>query len=97
MHAARAYYILGTDLDRNAVKNKIASLSSERLRTKAMSVADQLRLEGKQEGEQIGVLVGSIQTLQRVLGKPVTPVDVLLKRSVDQLRRQHALLQRQLR
>ena len=97
MHAARAYYILGTDLDRNAVKNKIASLSSERLRTKAMSVADQLRLEGKQEGEQIGVLVGSIQTLQRILGKPVTPVDVLLKRSVDQLRRQHALLQRQLR
>ncbi len=102
-------YILGTDLDRTAVKSKIASLSSERLRTKAMSVADQLRREGerkgreagKQEGElkgrKVGVLIGSIQTLQRVLGKPVTPADVLLKRSVNQLRRQHVVLQRRLR
>ncbi len=101
-------YILGTDLDRNAVKNKIATLSSERLRTKAMSVADQLRLEGKREGQvegerkgreagrQEGVLAGSIQTLQRVLGKPVTPVDGLLKQSINQLRRQHIALQRQL-
>ena len=106
-------YILSADLDRNAVKSRVAKLSSERLRTKAMSVADQLKQEGKREGReqgkqegeikgrkegrQEGVLVGSIQTLQRVLGKPVTPVDILLKRSVDQLRRQHALLQRQLR
>ena len=98
-------YILSTDLDREAIKSRVAKLSSERLRIKAMSVADQLRQEGKQEGEiigrkegeKVGVLAGSIQTLQRVLGKPVTPVDVLLKRSVDQLRRQHALLQRQLR
>ncbi len=90
-------YIFSADLDREAVKSRVAMLSSERLRTKAMSVADQLKQEGKQEGRQEGVLVGSIQTLQRVLGKPVTPVDALLKRSVDQLRRQHALLQRQLR
>ena len=34
---------------------------------------------------------------QENMGKPATPVDALLKRSVDQLRRQHALLQRQLR
>ena len=102
-------YILSADLDREAVKSRVAMLSSERLRTKAMSVADQLKQEGKREGREegkqegeikgrkIGVLVGSIQTLQRVLGKPVTPVDVLLKRSVNQLRRQHVLLQRQLR
>ncbi len=101
-------YILSADLDTEAVKSRVAMLSSERLRTKAMSVADQLKQEGRREGREIGkqegrkegrqegVLAGSIQTLQRVLGKPVTPVDVLLKRSVDQLRRQHALLQRQL-
>ncbi len=97
-------YILSTDLDREAVKSRVAMRSSERLRTKAMSVADQLRQEGRKqgkregrkEGEKVGVLAGSIQTLQRVLGTPVTPVDALLKRSVDQLRRQHALLQRQL-
>ena len=93
-------YILSTDLDSNALKNKVATLSSERLRTKAMTAADQLRLEGKregrEEGQQEGVLAGSIQTLQRVLGKPVTPVDALLKQSISQLRRQHTALQRQL-
>ena len=63
-------YILSADLDREAVKSRVAMLSSERLRTKAMSVAEQLRQEGRKEGKQEGrkkgrqegVLVGSIQT-----------------------------------
>jgi predicted transposase YdaD len=108
-HVAIVRYILSADLDGEAVKNRVASLSSERLRTKAMSVAEQLRQEGRQkgrlegrqegrlEGRQEGLLVGSIQTLQRVLGKRVTPAKVLLKRSADQLKRQHAALQGELR
>jgi predicted transposase/invertase (TIGR01784 family) len=55
------------------------------------------REEGREEGEARGVLVGSIVTLQRIVGEPVTDVDELKELDTDELNRLCADLQERLR
>lgn len=45
----------------------------------AMSIAEQLRAEGRAEGRSLGLWVGKIQVLQDLMGLKVTPHDDLAK------------------
>jgi predicted transposase/invertase (TIGR01784 family) len=55
------------------------------------------REEGRQEGRQEGRLEGTIQTLQELLGEPVTNSDELAKRDPKQLAELAGTLQTRLR
>jgi len=52
--------------------------------------------EGRQEGRQEGTKIGAIQTLERLLGKPQTPIERFSGRSLDELDRQIGELEQQL-
>jgi flagellar biosynthesis/type III secretory pathway protein FliH len=55
------------------------------------------RLEGIQEGRQEGRLEGTIQTLQQLLGEPVSNSDELTTRGREQLEELAELLQARMR
>jgi len=55
------------------------------------------RVEGRQEGRQEGRMAGTIQTLQELLGEPVTNSDELANRDPKQLEELAGTLQTRLR
>lgn len=65
------------------------------------SIADRLikqgREEGREEGVEKGVVVGKIQTLQELVGDPVSSRAVLLAVDLSELEQSLAELQRRLR
>ncbi len=51
-----------------------------------MTIAEELKAEGRAEGMIRGALIGQIQALDRVLGRKETSSTVLAERSLDELR-----------
>ncbi|EIP99555.1 hypothetical protein OpiT1DRAFT_04077 [Opitutaceae bacterium TAV1] len=95
------------------IENKVASIQTEPVKRTTMTVAEQYiqrgieqgiergiergREEGVRRGIERGVLIGSIRTLQRVLGKPESAVNELEKLPPDRLQALHDQLARELR
>lgn len=61
------------------------------------SLADRLLTQGREEGQEQGMLAGKIQVLQDLLGEPVTSKSELLVSTVDALAMQLTALQQRLR
>ena len=74
------------------------SVESERAYNFNMRMSEKKgRLEGRQEGRQEGEKIGAVRILERLLGKPETPVERLSGHSLDELDRLIADLERQFR
>jgi hypothetical protein len=69
-------YILGADVDKGLFESKLNSILEVELRTKAMTIADQLREEGRQEGTQDALGKAVITALEVKFGQ--VPEDLTL-------------------
>lgn len=80
------HYIFGVgEIDLESIREKIFEIENEPVRNKAMTIAEQFRMEGRQEGRHEGVLIGQIQLLQRLLGQDVADTKILSMQTLDQL------------
>ncbi|MEI6676680.1 MAG: Rpn family recombination-promoting nuclease/putative transposase [Verrucomicrobiota bacterium] len=66
-----------SDLDREEILDNLMAIPETK--NAAMSIAEQLRAEGRAEGRSLGLWVGKIQMLQDLMGLKVTPHDDLAK------------------
>jgi hypothetical protein len=74
-------------LDRKTLKTIVLETESERLQKVAMSIADQLRMdgrrEGRREGEGIGKIKGERLLLQRLLTRKFGELDYLTHEKIN--------------
>ena len=80
-------YLIRTDssVDKQLFRNRILTLVPEPIRTTAMSIADQLIEEGRQEGLRLGLVVAQIQAHQKFLNHPVQDAADLIQRPIEEL------------
>ena len=57
-------YVLNADLNVSLLKERIKTIRSKPLQTKTMTLADQLRLEGKEEGKLEGLSEGQLRAFR---------------------------------
>src|SRR5258706_10695729 len=62
-----------------------AKVENAKVREGVMTIAEQLKQEGRQEGRREGALIGQIQTYQELLNVPVSAFGELERQSANQL------------
>ena len=82
-------YILDAEIDKTAFEHRILEISNPQTRANAMSLAQQYRQEGRQEG----VWIGKIQVLQELIGEVVSDKSKLSSLSEIELEEQFKELQ----
>ena len=69
-------------------------ITNKRLEKLTMSIAEQLRAEGKAEGKAEGLYIGQIQLLERLIGGEQTSTEALSDLSIDHSEKRFEALQR---
>jgi len=62
-----------------------AKVEHARVKQGVMTIAEQLKQEGRQEGRREGALIGQIQTCQELLNLPVSGLEELAQQSVEEM------------
>jgi len=86
------YIVEATHTDKGAVQRKISLIKDSNIRTTAMTVAQQFRQEGRQEG----IFVGQIRMAQKMLRRASTPEDVLEKLPLKELQVMASALEKEI-
>ncbi len=88
-------YALHADSDLDARKIFHTLTSNPELKKNTMSVAEKLKAEGRVEGQQKGLWLGKIQTLEEFLGLPASSDEALETLSLDELKAMQEQLHRE--
>jgi predicted transposase/invertase (TIGR01784 family) len=72
-------------------------VKDRKVRTSVMTIAEQLREEGRNEGQRKGTIIGQIQTYQELLNLSLTRAEALARKSDDELQSLLSKLKAQLR
>jgi hypothetical protein len=86
-----------SEVDLRRFLEKIQSAKIPRTDEAIMSIAEQMRMEGEERGLERGALLGRIQTLQGMLGRPESSIAALSQLEGLQLRSMISELNRELR
>ncbi len=89
VHTLLAYALEADARAPSTLAQVLSKINNEPLKRSVMSIAEQLRQEGRQEGRreghQEGIVVGRIQICQELLHLPVTRVEELEGKALDDL------------
>lgn len=91
------YILAFGEVDMEIFAHRVEQLRGPVLRRDAMTLAEQFIQKGRKEGREEGLLIGRIQSLQNILGRPESPADMLAGRSFEELRALHDELRQALR
>ena len=83
------------NIDHEQYKQTLASILPTQF--ELGSLADRLLIQGREEGEKIGELIGKILLLEELLGIPATAKSDLLSSEPESLRNRVTALQTELR
>ena len=84
-------YILDAGVDKDAFDRKICRITQPQIQSSAMTIAQQLRQEGRQEG----LWVGKILALEELMGLAPTDAQALAALTIPELERRYAQLRRE--
>ena len=87
-------YALHTDSDLDAEKIYHSLSSNPELERNTMSVAEKLIAQGRVEGQEKGLRIGKIQTLEEFLNHAITPREALGAMDREELEARHGELHR---
>ena len=83
--------ILDAGVDKDAFDHKIARITQPEIQSSAMTIAQQFRQEGRQEG----LWVGKILALEELMGLAPTDAQALAPLAIPELERRYELLRRE--
>lgn len=84
-------YILDAGVDKDAFEHKISRITQPEIQSSTMTIAQQLRQEGRQEG----LWVGKILALEELMGLAPTDAQALASLAIPELERRYELLRRE--
>jgi hypothetical protein len=80
------FYLFQADSEMNYSKlERLAEAAETEVKEQVMSIAQELRQEGRLEGIKKGTLIGKIQYCQRILNEPVIGAEQLQDRTLSEL------------
>lgn len=79
-------YILRADIDNDAFDLRIASIQKAQIREQTMSLAEQIRQKGQQEGRQEGIVIARQNAVLDALAVRFSEVPVGLREMVEVIR-----------
>ncbi len=88
-------YALHADSDLDAKKIYHTLSTNPELEKNVMSVAEKLKAEGRVEGQEKGLWIGKIQTLEEFLNLPISLNEALSDLHLEELEARHRSLHRE--